>query len=165
MNRKIIVLFLVQAVLTGCAPEPEATSQPATIIPLTEPVEPGASEQVVVLVSVRLVTIEVPVGIVSRSEDLWSYLDEEPMGAETLAVLGRNGFRMGIGRADTWPDVAKLLTKMTGQALKRSDLFTRPGDPLRITLKEDQPIQTIWISRRDLTLRGQPHHHCLHYQP
>jgi len=154
MNRITIVLCLLQAVLSGCAPEPETTSQSGTIEPLTEHVEPDASGHVVVLVSIRLVTIEVPSGIVSRSEDLWSYLDEEPIGAETLAVLGRNGLRMGIGRADTWPDVAKLLTRMTGQALQRSDVLIRPGAPLPITLKEDQPVQTIWVSRRDLTLRG-----------
>jgi hypothetical protein len=106
------------------------------------------------VVSLRITTIEVPVGTASGSEEIWSYLDEEPIHAIRSANLGRNGLRVGLGRLGTWPDVARILKRMTGRSPKRNLVACIPGNPLPIILKERQADQTIFTFHDDRTLSG-----------
>jgi len=107
-----------------------------------------------IVVTLKLTTIEVPVGTASGSEDIWSYLDEEPVKAVHSASLGRNGFRVGLGRAGSWPDLVKILKRMTGRSPSQSLVATAPGVPLPIVLKEKQTTQTIFTFHADRTLSG-----------
>lgn len=116
--------------------------------------QPGKSPNYKLVVTLRLTTIEVPVGTVSGSEEVWSYLDEEPIKAIRSANLGRNGLRVGLGQADSWPDLARVLRRMTGQSPKQHMVATIPGDPLPIVLKERQRAQTVFTFHNDRTLSG-----------
>ncbi len=99
--------------------------------------------------------IEVPIGQVSESEELWSYLDEEPIGARRLACLGRNGIRAGVGRSGSLEDVLGLLKRMTGRQFIKSTRFGLPLQPHQVELKVAQSRQSIFLLREDGTLSGQ----------
>ncbi len=139
-----------------------AAALPATPLPqlprageLTEDGNaPSDGSRYRMVVTLKLSTIEVPIGVASRSEEVWSYLDEEPIRAARSAGLGRNGFRVGIGRLETWPDLARVFRRMTGRATKQNLLAAIPGDPLPIVLKEKQPDRTIFTFFEDRTLSG-----------
>ncbi len=148
---------LLLATATGCPETTEApTADKGPQIPgdLRRKRGNNKDRRFILLVRLRMATIEVPLGTVSGSEELWSYLDEEPIRALRSATLGRNGIRIGIGRSDTWDDLAKVLKKMTGREVKHSTLGALPGDPLAVVLKVNQPAQTIFVSYEDRTLSG-----------
>lgn len=107
------------------------------------------------MVHFRMATVLLPAGTASGSEDLWSYVDEEALGAETAAALGRNGMRIGVGRMSNWPDVADVLKRMTGRQVAMSHMPALPGSTIPVRLKERQPVQTIFVSLDDLSLSGE----------
>ena len=120
----------------------------------TRPASPGLPRDLKLIVTVRMATIEVPAGTVSSSEEVWSYLDEEPVTARRSVSLGRNGVRVGLGRQGAWPDLAEVLKRMTGHVPTQSTMAAMPNDPFQIILKQHQPESTIFTFRDDRTLRG-----------
>ena len=155
-HSSILLITVVATILPSCA-TPEKKFTPvieggAT----TQPVQEGAWDDAPILcVRLRMVTIEAPVGTISESEQLWSYLNEEPVASSRYAAgLGRNGFRIGLGRKDAWADMAGVLKQMTGRTLQESEAVALRGNPLKISLKTDQPEQVIFTYYNDRTLCG-----------
>jgi hypothetical protein len=105
-------------------------------------------------VQLRILGIEVPVGMASGSEDIWSYVEEEPVSAGSSA-LGRNGFRVGVARRDHWPSLERILKQLAGRQARDSVLTALPNLPIPILLKERQPAQTLFVYRADRTLHGE----------
>ena len=112
------------------------------------------AKQFRLVVRIRMASIEVPVGTASGSEEIWSYLDEEPISTVRSVSLGRNGIRVGLGRDGAWPDLAAVFKRMTGVAPSQSVLGAMPNDPLQIILRERQDEATIFTFRDDRTLHG-----------
>ena len=54
---------------------------------------PGAPDRYAFAIRLNMYRVEVPVGMVSHSERLWRYLDEEITDLPTISALHRNGFR------------------------------------------------------------------------
>ncbi|MDP6546216.1 MAG: hypothetical protein QGH60_19730 [Phycisphaerae bacterium] len=106
------------------------------------------------IIRMNIIYVEVPAGQASGSEEIWSYLDEEPIGAERLVSLGRNGIRVGLGRTKSMPDIIRVLKRMTGKALGRRLMVGRSGTPHHTILKRDQGVQTIFSFHADRTLSG-----------
>lgn len=104
------------------------------------------------VVRMRLTTIEVPIGTASGSEEIWSYLDEERVRANRSAALGRNGLRIGVTSLQNWPELTRILQKMTGQKLETQDLLVLPGKPFQVQVKQAQPEQTIHTCYADRTI-------------
>lgn len=107
-----------------------------------------------IIVRLRIITIEVPVGTASMSEEVWSYLDEESIEAGRAGTLGRNGFRIGRGHKNTLPDVAKILKRMTGKKLGETMLMAMPGSPVPFVLKRQPDARTVFTFHDDRTLSG-----------
>ncbi len=172
MKRCPIILLCIMALL-GCeatvSPEadpeerpPKAASamerflEPASVIaaePPDDPDTPADDGQTLYMVHLRVGTIEVPTGMASGSERLWSYLDEEPM-AMYSAVLGLNGFRIGVGRARSWDSFAAELQRMTARSFRTRAIQLFSNQPGAVAIKEGQPIQTIFTYFDDQTLTG-----------
>jgi hypothetical protein len=162
MNIRIAFLCVVcgAAALAGC-PQPDTTfpTLPPPIIE-GEATVPGSklsaksADRFFVVVRLRIATIEVPVGTASGSEEIWSYLDEESIAATRSGILGRNGFRVGLGRRDSWDDVAAILKKMTAKKSEVSMMMARPGVAVPFVLKRCDKEQTVFTFYEDRTLRG-----------
>ena len=159
--RPICVLFAV-LVFSGCN-EPEGPLHPpggppvvggVPLLPFHEVAKDKDRRDFLLVVRINLITVQVPVGSVSNSEQLFSYLDEEPVGARVGSALARNGIRVGLGRKDAWKDIAGILQQLTGQPLNRTSLLARPGTPMPIVFKPRQKAQTIFTYRRDGSLFG-----------
>jgi len=106
------------------------------------------------VVTMRVASIEVPVGTASGSEEIWSYLDEEPVRAVRSANLGRNGLRVGLGKLGTWPDLARIFKRMTGRSPEQKMVACIPGNPLPVVLKERREARTVFTFHDDRTLSG-----------
>ncbi len=162
--------YLAAMVLTGCAaagaagcgsglaPVPRPLHPPAEgavpVSQLSKAVKTRRNRDFLLVVRLGLTTVQVPMGLISDSEELWSHLDEEPVGAHIGAALAANGIRVGLGRKEAWPEIAKVLQRMTGQRLSSSSLHNQPGRPIPIQVKGSQPIQHIFVYRPDGTLYG-----------
>ncbi len=164
VTRWILVagIVLASAGLAGCRPKVEPLRPPmappeADGVPLN-PFDPGQkidnAKDFQLIIRFRLITVQVPLGAVSDSEELWSYVNEEPLGARVGAALANNGIRVGIGTENAWPDIAALLDRLTGKPLVRASMLAPPGATASILLKQNQGIQTIFMFRRDRTLVG-----------
>jgi len=105
-------------------------------------------------VFLQIVTFEVPAGTASASEQIWSYLDEESIGVQQGLSLARNGIRMGLGREEDWPDLARILRRMTGRQVSNTTVTALPGAAVSVELKQRQPTQTIFTFYDDRTLSG-----------
>ena len=114
----------------------------------------------ILLIRFRLITVELPIGSVSDSEELWSFVNEEPVGGRIGATLARNGIRVGVASEQTWPDVAKLLRRLTGKSLSRRHIVTHPGAAVPVVLKVAEPRQTVFLFRPDRTLIGNDYPPC-----
>ena len=153
MNRLILLSPLLMGFLTGCPPPPASLTHPDQAMP-------GAgggnddSTQFACVLQVKVSSIEVPVGTASGSEEIWSYLDEERTKAFHSATLGRNGMRVGLADVSVWPDLARILTKMTGKKLAEQSFSALPSQPFPIELRSNLPSQTIFTSYADRTLSG-----------
>ena len=147
--------FFAPALAPAAAPAAGAAgaASPAKgLNPTTSPA--GKPKGYRLVVTMRLTTIEVPIGTASGSEEIWSYLDEEPIKAVRAVNLGRNGLRVGLGQKDGLGDLQRIFRRMTGQSPKQDMVATLPGDPLPFVLKERQDEQTIFTYRNDRTLSG-----------
>jgi len=156
----LTVSIALLPLLAGCQTDPSVSDSqdllnqaPGLLANRDEAGQPG-QKSYVLLVRLHLSSVEVPVGTVSSSEDLWSYLDEEPIEEIRGPVMGLNGLRAGLGRADGWADIARVLKDMTGQAIKVSTMLSPPARPVPITIKMAQPAQTIFMFRSDGTVFG-----------
>ena len=161
-----MALTAMAMLAVGCAPPPDpeavtANAGPVGLAPVgngapaaADSARDGKDDRYVLLVRLQLVSIEVPVGTVSGSEEIWSYLDEESIRQIRTPAIGLNGLRIGRGRADSWPDLARILQRMTGRRLHESSMLALPGRPVPIVLKKAQPAQTIFIFNGDGTLHG-----------
>jgi len=156
MNRFCNIFLLVSVfLLPGCppvGPEGVAVSKPRGVTPGTNNV--GKPPRFPEIIRMNIIYVEVPTGQASGSEEIWSYLDEEPIGAERLVSLGRNGIRVGLGRSKSMPDIIRVLKRMTGKALGRRMMIGRSGAPHHTVLKRDRGVQTIFSFHADRTLTG-----------
>jgi hypothetical protein len=166
-----LLTSVLAAGLLGCEPGPFGAGGPgAPAIAPSPTTMPGAGghsaglpgtagaakpDKFKLVVRISMTAIEVPVGTASGSEEIWSYLDEEPISTVRSISLGRNGIRVGLGRKDAWPDLAAVFKRMTGRTPGQSVLAAMPNDPLQITLQEHQDEATIFTFRDDRTLHGQ----------
>jgi len=161
------MFLLLPAVLLsgGCLPEepPEVATQPAPesfaeVRILGDPdgaTTRPADKRYVLIVRLRIASIEVPLGTASGTERLWSYLNEEAFSSARTAGLGRNGFRAGTAMGDAWEDLARVFKEMTGRKLREQNINTLPGRPTHMFLKEAEPLRTIFLSHADRTLSGE----------
>ena len=164
MTRCVLALgaILLAVGLAGCEePLPSVRRQlgPPTVAgvrlrPLTADSKLDDPQNFMLLIRFQLTSIQLPIGAVSNSEELWSYLDEEPVGAQVGVALARNGIRIGLASEQAWPDIAKLLTRLTGKPLARRHLQTPVNAPVPVVLKQGLPAQTIFMFRGDRTLIG-----------
>ena len=144
----------------GCAesqadpPNPFAHLGQPPDMPQTAPATDGPATAYVPMVCLHLITIHVPIGTVSDSEQLWSCLNEEAVELSRSASLGANGFRIGLAPRAGWGELAGLIKRMTGRKKNEYLLRTLPGSPLHIPLKLRQPIQTMFTFYNDRTLSG-----------
>lgn len=107
------------------------------------------------VVHTRLSAVEVPLGAISGSEELWSHLQEDRATPLQSAGLSRNGLRVGVGSADAWEDIAATVSRATGRQVRQAGYMAIPHRPMPVILKSDQPERTVFCSRRDRTLVGQ----------
>jgi len=99
-------------------------------------------------------TIEAPLGTLSESEEVWSYLDEQSVRSLGSAAPGANGIRIGIGKEAIWQDLASVLEQETGQAVQRSRCVLLPGQTAPLVMQRDRDSQTVFIAHKDGMISG-----------
>ncbi len=143
--------------LSGCAKVgdvPRFSDLPPTTRPGGVERSKRDPKKYLLVVRLELASVEVPVGLISGSEEIWSYLDEESVREVRTPAMGFNGIRVGRGKEKAWADIAKILKEITGRKLAESSMIAMPGSPVPIVLKSRQRAQTIFVFDEHQTLRG-----------
>lgn len=164
MNKRttLFPLAILILTLTGCQP----AQPPTRFRDMAPPSKDGVPMKAVnadtslagkkyrIIIRLRMIAVEMPIGTVSDSEELWSYLNEEAIRPRFTAGLTRNGIRLGIGKNKSWQDIATLLNRMTGQQVKERSMICMPGNPVSIVIRQGQPERIIFAANEDGTISG-----------
>ena len=154
----ILVVPLAAAILVSCEDPLTRSDQQlaihgAKIMPPKGGAHPKDGSSLLI-VRLLVASVEAPLGTISDTEQLWSYLDENPVRVIGSGDLGLNGIRVGIGRRETWEDVAGVLKEMTGKVLRQKTVVAPPGNAVRLTFQKTQPARVIFLVYADRTLTG-----------
>ncbi len=148
----ILPMILSQA---GCTTSPPSGGGAAPQVPPLAATSPSPAELPgVYLVNLQVVLMEMPVGSCSGSEEMWSFLDEEPANAALGAVLGRNGVRIGTAPHSCLGDLERVLKRLAGQKASVMNHIATPGSTLQLPIKDHQGEQTIFTFYGDRTFSG-----------
>ena len=159
-----ICLLLAPVVWPGCRPDgtplnlprPAADPLPRPLSPplASQPAQPSELPQFRSVIALQILRVELPVGTVNASEQLWNYLNEEPVAVNRSAEVGRNGLRIGLGEGAAWGDVAGMFQKLTGRPLAPTRAFAWPGTVMDVLARKDRPAQSIFLFYSDKTRAG-----------
>lgn len=86
--------------------------------------------------------IELPAGPVGHAIKVWNHVDELQIDPVLSALLHRNGIRMGVASASSWPALRALFSE-EGAKVGRVRRVVQSGVPLWLGLErivEDEPI-------------------------
>ena len=125
------------------------------IVPATERKNGAAQTPVALVTHFDVLRVDVPFGTVSTSGKLWNHIDEDVLPPETIALLQRNGLRIGRGRPESWPPVKALLDAIRGAVSSEHSLEIRNPYPLILEMDQAAHDQTLFVYRRDGTLMGE----------
>jgi len=86
--------------------------------------------------------IELPAGSVRHASKVWNHVDELQVDPALSALLARNGFRIGVASASSWPALRALFSE-EGARVVRVQRVVQSGAPLWLGLErivQDEPI-------------------------
>ena len=102
----------------------------------------------------RVAAVDVPIGLSSASEDVWSAVDEDVVSPVRSINFTANGLRVGVGSPEQWDRLVGALGKLAGQPVRQSITVGALSQPITVALKERQGPRTLFIVYRDGTLSG-----------
>ncbi len=129
-------------------PTPLETTQPP-------PTSDDAPRRPVILQSIdfRILRIRAPIGTFSQSGKIWNPIDEEVVSIPMQRLLQRNGIRVGVGKAEDWPQIKAILDAERVEVVDRHKAVFN-GLPLIIDLEQSPRDQTMFLYRADGTMPG-----------
>lgn len=125
-----------------------------TQTPLAAASRPSTDRDRPLIVSVSMVVVELPVGAASGGEAIWQCLDEKIIEADRSRALHRNGLRVGLTGAGNLPVLLDALGKLTGRKTVYETHAAVPGNPIHLTLKENQPPRMVFTFDSDGSAKG-----------
>lgn len=146
----------LQPSVSGTGGEPPVIADADTAFSLTAE-SPGGSAGPPEVRAIRLsiLQVQVPSDRRGQAERVWDHVRETVLDGETLRTLRRNGFRVGVGRAERWDAIRGTLDNITGRRVREVEpVRLPPGMPLGIELDREPHEQTIFCVERDGILSG-----------
>ena len=102
----------------------------------------------------RVAVVDVPIGLSSASEDVWSTVDEDVVSPVQSVNFTANGLRVGVGSLEQWDRLAGALGELAGRPVRQTITIGALSQPITVALKERQGPKTLFIVHRDGTLSG-----------
>ncbi len=116
---------------------------------------------VVVQVQFDVLRIDLPIeaapgaagGGVAHSRKVWNHVDELRIDAARVALLARNGLRIGVARRDDWP-VMKAIFEGNGAHVIHAPQTVGSGMPLTLEVGTISSPETVFVYEPDGDLVG-----------
>lgn len=159
----VILPLLVLALIAGCESDGDdagemrraAREETASVFRTGS----GDTEQIdrPVVRSIELVfdvvRADLPVQTIRHSEKLWNHVDElRPQGV-SLGDLARNGLRVGVASASSWPAFRAILASATDD-IRRNEFVAQRGAPFVLSLGHLTEPETIFSYGKSGSLSG-----------
>lgn len=134
------------------APKPAPqTSTAAEPVSSKEPVSPRGVR--VVHLAFDVLRAELPVEGEMNSLKVWNHVDGLRAGPEAVALLSRNGLRIGAGSSANWAAIKTILDAGRAKTF-RDQLLAQSGAPLLIELGVASEGESIFAYNKDMRLQG-----------
>jgi len=108
----------------------------------------------IIQISFDVLRARVPRGFFSQSEKVWNHLNEAAVQPQTGILLQRNGLRVAVGDANSWPPIRALLEQQGSVETSQSRMVLNNGFPLLIEPDPRSRDQTVFMFRPDGSLGG-----------
>jgi hypothetical protein len=109
---------------------------------------------VVVQMQFDVLRIEFPAEAIHHSEKTWNHVEELAGDPGRIALLRRNGFRMGTATADAWPGLRAIFEACEAKVTRGTQLV-QSGAPLTLDLGPIEGSETVFMVTPDDRLVGQ----------
>ncbi len=128
----------------------------------TEPANTGRTNQrrtaaaggvPIVHVAFDVLRIDIPVESIRHSCKIWNHVDELQIGPQTVALLARNGLRVGAASPAAWPAIEAIL-ESAGAESRSEQMFTHQGLPVCVVISSIDAGETFFTYDRDGRLVG-----------
>jgi len=97
----------------------------------------------VVALTFDIMRVALPIGTLSHSRKIWNHVDELAVDATKIALLARNGLRVGVASPDAWPAIRTVLVACDAEI--RQDQFQSYGGlPLVIETSEITEMESFF---------------------
>lgn len=107
------------------------------------------SDQIVVVqMQFDVLRIELPADRIHHSEKTWNHVDELRSDPAQMALLRRNGLRMGAASPEAWAALRAIFEACQAQVF-RATHTVRQGLPLTLELGEVEPDETVFLITAD----------------
>lgn len=114
-------------------------------------ISPGSGQKAV---QFRVIQVQAPLGEFSQSQKIWDHLDEQAVGTETQMMLQRNGLRVALGSAESWPPVQAILDSVTKRNVRQLPASLPNSLSVSLQLTGEPVDQTIFFYRPNGTMVG-----------
>lgn len=172
-----VCAFAAVASMLGCAdkgkmsmpawltlsPKPAASQSSSQMVasqdnPFTVQLAPGspvvASGTSQMAVQFRVMQVQAPLGVFSRSQKIWDHLDEHAVGIEMQMLLQRNGLRLGLGASESWPPVKAILESIERRTVRHLPPSLPNSLSVSLQLTGEPVNQTLFFYRADGSMAG-----------
>ncbi len=94
-----------------------------------------------------------PVESIRHSRKIWNHVDELRIDSQAVALLARNGLRVGVASPAAWPVIETIIEAGKG-TLRNDQLFTQRGLAVSIAVSSIADSETFFTYGRDNRLVG-----------
>jgi hypothetical protein len=146
------LLFVIAGCATPPAEQPQAAAEdelpaeaePAREVVMAPPVgtmpQLDPNEPAVQVFALSVYDLSVPMGEVTRNDELWKRLDEQALDVATTDILNKNGIRVAVGFTREWEHLREHLDDPDAQVIRMHDLEDRQTE---VTMRRRVPDQVI----------------------
>jgi len=117
-----------------------------------DPLPEGTVE--IPVIHVYVYRVELPIGSIAASEELWELLKTPEMSAEERWTLANNGIRFAVGDQDNWDEMEDVLMQLSGVQLDPIGLASLRDKAVPVSMQTVDESRTIFLVHPDGTLSG-----------
>ncbi len=97
----------------------------------------------VVQLTFDIMRVALPIGTLSHSRKIWNHVDELAVDATRIALLARNGLRVGVASPDAWPAIRTVLVACDAE-IRKDQFQSYGGLPLVIETSEITEMESFF---------------------
>ena len=125
-HSRVVLAFVLATLVGACAPwtlnpAPDQEAPPPEVEPMGVQTSAAQSDATVVRVHFDVLRVDLPIESTRHSLKVWNHLDESQSAPGRVALLARNGIRVGVADGSAWPALRAIFEANNARTVRRQD--------------------------------------------